>query len=248
MIALPGLIVAALTASSPLQLHFTPGATYSQIFSICISFSLDGQKEQTVARNSGSATYVVNTVSGNVATVRTPGQYDGRVTFDGSFTQDLSTYNVRKDGKQVIDTDGSGFLYNPFIWGDAPASLVVGTTWNSSIPTSWELGPAGAQKVTVLAVDPQANSITLERDGSGSGTALADHEFAFTYDGTKTNGTVAPDGPTIWSGISTFTGRVVTSDAILVTRSVVVTLASGMRVRAGERLYTLVGAVPADAS
>jgi hypothetical protein len=35
---------------------------------------------------------------------------------------------------------------------------------------------------------------------------------------------------------------------LLATRNVVVTFASGKRVRAQERLYTLVGAVPGDAS
>jgi hypothetical protein len=246
MIAFTSLLLAAATAASPVQVQLNPGAHYSNIFSICIAFALAGQKDETVFRNSGSATYIVNRVDARTANLTARGQYDGRAVFNGSFDLDLTTHNTIKDGKQVIDTDSSGFLYNPFMWGDPPAMLTVGTTWNVTIPQTWELGPVGTQKVTVLAIDPNANSITLQRDGTGTGPALDDDTRAFNYDGDTIKGTIAPDGPATWHGISTFANGIVMSDSILVTRDVWVTLANGKKVAAHERLYTLVAAVPGD--
>ncbi|HEX8806751.1 MAG TPA: hypothetical protein VF741_07365 [Candidatus Aquilonibacter sp.] len=246
MIGFTGLLLAAAMGASPLQPQLTPGAHYSNIFSICIAFSLDGQKDETVFRNSGSATYLVNRVDAQTANLTGRGQYDGRAVFDGAFDVDLGTHNVIKDGKQIIDTDSSGFLYNPFMWGDPRATLALGATWNVMIPRAWELGPAGTQKVTVLAIDPNANSVTLQRDGSGSGAALDDTPRAFNYNGDSIKGTIAPDGPATWHGISTFANGIVMSDSILVTRNVRVTLANGTTVAAHERLYTLVAAVPGD--
>ena len=246
MTVLIGVLLAALTAPSPLQLQFTPGAHYSNIFSICIAFSLDGQKDESVFRNSGSATYVIDRVDGGIAKATVRGQYDGRGLFNDGFDLDLTTHNTVKDGKQVIDTDSSGFLYNPYMWGDPPSTLTVGATWNVTIPQSWELGPAGTQKVSVLAFDPLTRSVTLQRDGSGSGPALDDTPHAFTYDGQTIKGTVAPDGPATWHGISTFASGIVTSDSIVVRRKVLVTLANGKTIAAHERLYTLVVAAPAD--
>jgi hypothetical protein len=244
-----GILLAVATATSalsPLQLHLTPGAHYSNIFSICIAFSLDGQKDETVFRNSGSATYIINRIDGNTASVAAYGRYDGRSTFKGVEDIDLTTHNTIKDSKQVIDTDSSGFVYNPFMWGDPPPMLTTGSAWSVVIPQTWELGPAGTQKVTVLAIDPNANSATLQRDGTGTGPALDDTPHAFTYNGDKIQGTIAPDGPATWHGISTFANGVVQSDSIVVTRNVWVTLANGKRVAARERLYTLVVAAPGD--
>lgn len=241
-----GMLLAVTTATSPLQLRLTPLAHYSNIFSICIAFSLDGQKDESVFRNSGSATYIINSIDGNTASLTAYGRYDGRGTFKGAQSLDLTTHNVIKDGKQIVDTDSSGFLYNPFIWGDPPGDLAVGTTWSVEIPQTWELGPAGTQKITVLAIDPRASSVTLQRDGSGTGPALDDTPHAFTYNGEKIQGTIAPDGPATWHGVSTFTNGVVASDSIVVTRNVWVTLANGTKVAARERLYTLVVAAPAD--
>lgn len=246
MAVLTSVLLAALTAASPLQLRLVPGAHYSNVFSVCIAFDLDGQKDETVYRNSGSATYIVDSIDGTTANLTVHARYDGRPVYDGKQIFDLVTRNTVENGKQAIDTDSSGLLYNPFMWGEPPAALAIGSSWNVTIPQIWELGPAGTVKVSVLALDQRANSVTLQRDGSGTGASLDDKPFVFTYDGDKVKGTVAPVGPATWHGMSTFQDGIVLSDSIVVTRNVLVKLANGKQVRAHERLYTLVVASPVD--
>jgi hypothetical protein len=246
LVVAPACAQAPAAGASPLQLTLTPGAHYSNIFSVAVSILIDKQPE-FVWRNSGSATYVVKSITNTIAHMSERGRYDGRPAGSGTFDIDLRTFNaLDKKGKQVIDTDSSGFNYNTFIWGSPPASIAVGTNWLVKIPTTWELGPAGTENVRVLSVNSADNSATLLREGSGSGATLDDAPFKITYNGAKVRIKITPASVAHWRGISTFKNGIVMADSILCTRDIWVTLPNGDKVLGHERLYTLVNVIPGD--
>jgi hypothetical protein len=117
-----------------------------------------------------------------------------------------------------------------------------------AITAPWELGPTGTQKVTVIAIDPIDQRITLRREGHGDGAFLGD-KLATTLvrDGHSHAFTVQP-GRSHWYGYTTFRAGVVVSDELMVERPV--TLVSGElgRIAASQREYILLNAMPPPAS
>jgi hypothetical protein len=99
-----------------------------------------------------------------------------------------------------------------------------------------------------VAVDPRVNAVTLQRDGSGSGGSPRRSCIQVSVRRTDDGRNRACGRIDEWRGVGTFTSGIATSDELFVTDHAIITLANGMKVKAAERLYTLVGLVQRDAS
>lgn len=141
-------------------------------------------------------------------------------------------------------TDASGLLYNAGVWGSPPSSLRKGTSWDVVIAEPWELGPAGKETVTVLALDPAEHTVTLRREGSGDGFFDNDaKQVHLTKDGKNYTADVSP-GRAQWRGYTTFREGIVISDELLVERPVTLTSKELGSMAGTERQYILLNAMP----
>jgi hypothetical protein len=141
-------------------------------------------------------------------------------------------------------TDASGLLYNAEIWSLPPNSLRKGTSWDVVIAEPWELGPAGKETVTVLALDVAEHSVTLQREGSGEGFFDNDSkQVHLTKDGKSYVADVSP-GRSRWRGYTTFREGIVMSDELLVERPVTLTSKELGSIAGTERQYILLNAMP----
>jgi hypothetical protein len=126
--------------------------------------------------------------------------------------------------------------------------LKLGQRWTVDIAAPWELGPAGRQTVTVVALDCTGHTVTLEREGSGEGTWLGDAtQLTLTRDGHSWPVT-RQAGRTHWHGYTTFRDGIVLSDELVSTRPVALTSAQFGRIEATERQYILLNAMPVEAA
>jgi len=219
------------------------GEMLSNIFSRTISYKPEGADE-AVWRASGTAIYTV--VDNSAANLSLDGQfrYDGRPQSTGK--------TVIKDGGKTLcykekcglNTDASGLLYNPFLWGNPNGALKSGATWDVSISESWELGPPGKETVTVISVDPVNHSVTLKREGSGEGF-FADEakQIHVNKEGKSYLVDVVP-GKSHWIGYTIFREGVVMSDELLVERSVTLVSKELGNLPAAQREYILLNAMP----
>ena len=129
------------------------GAHFSNVYSIAVSTKADGFDEK-VGRNSGSSDYTLKADAADHAlTFDESDAYDGRPISRGETVVRDHGQTLCWNGKCRTATDASGLLYNRLLWGSPPAHLAPGMSWRVDIPQAWELGPAGAQTVTVVAVD-----------------------------------------------------------------------------------------------
>jgi hypothetical protein len=244
VLSLPGAAAASPATAPALTPAFQAGTVLGNVFSRTISTRAPGFDE-TVRRVSGTATYRVDDASPARPRLRIDYRYDGRPA--GSGTVELPDAGATScyDGRCAPNTDASGLAYNPRLWGPAPATLKRGQRWTVDIAAPWELGPAGRQTVTVVALDPASHTVTLEREGSGEGAWLGDAPtLALSRDG-HAYAMARQAGRTHWRGYTTFRDGIVLSDELVSTRPV--TLASPQlgRVEATERQYILLNAMPA---
>ncbi len=196
---------------------------------------------------SGTASYIVRDTAADHLAFDSWYRYDGRPEGRALMViRDGGRSSCDSAGKCTSLTDGSGLLYNARLWGDAPGVLRDRMTWTHQIATAWELGPPGTERVSVLHVDTAANTVTLEREGTGEGPFEGDltQITLLSADSVQHPVSVAP-GPSHWVGYTTFRNGVVMSDELLVQRPVVVTSAGGDRVPGIERQYILLNAMPA---
>lgn len=219
------------------------GQVMSNIFSRTISFKPEGADE-AVWRASGTAIYTV--VDNSLANLALDGQfrYDGRPQSTGKTVIKDSGKTLCYKEKCGLNTDASGLLYNPFLWGSPKGTLHSGTNWEVSIQEPWELGPAGKETVTVLLVDPKNHSVTLKREGTGEGF-FADEatQIHITKAGKSYLVDVAP-GKAHWIGYTTFREGVVISDELLVDRSVTLSSKELASITTSQREYILLNAMP----
>ncbi|MBD8881723.1 hypothetical protein IHE49_14650 [Rhodanobacter sp. 7MK24] len=155
-LSLPGLAAAAASTTAPaLTPAFRPGASFGNVFSRTVAVQAPGFDE-AVHRVSGTATYRVTDAALASPHLFVDYRYDGRAA--GSGTAELTDSGATNcfDGKCTPNTDASGLAYNPRLWGSPPATLKLGQRWTVDIAGPWELGPAGKQTVTVVALDPPA--------------------------------------------------------------------------------------------
>jgi hypothetical protein len=240
--AMPAIAIAGASAGY-LTPGFHKGEQFSNVFSRTIAYRATGFDEN-VRRVSGSASYRVLDGSATQPRLRIDYRYDGLQ--QGSGTVELRDGGAIScfNGKCTPNTDASGLAWNPRLWGTPPAALRVGQSWRVDMAAPWELGPPGTQKVTVIALDPVSQRITLLREGSGDGAYLDDKlAMTLTRDGQSWPVTVQP-GRSHWYGYTTFRAGVVVSDELVVERPV--TLASDKlgRIAGSQREYILLNAMP----
>lgn len=238
--------LAAASATAPaLTPAFRTGAGFGNVFSRTIAIRAPGFDE-AVHRVSGTATYRVVDAALPTPRLRIDYRYDGRPA--GSGTVELPDGGATNcyDGKCAPNTDASGLAYNPRLWGAPPAALKLGQHWTVDIPGPWELGPAGRQTVTVVALDPASHTVTLEREGSGDGAWLDEKpQLTLTRDG-KPYEVTRQAGRAHWHGYTTFRDGIVLSDELVSSRSVTLSSAQLGRIEATERQYILLNAMPME--
>lgn len=224
-----------------LQPHLRVGERLSHVFSRTISIEGAGFKE-IVQRVSGTGRSVVASTGPRGIVAHSEYRYDGSPSSAGTekFMADGAT--VCWNDRCAVDHDTSGAIFNRTLWGNAPEGLQVGSIWAATITQPWELGPSGTETVRVVQMDPASHSITLFREGHGSGRSLHDQQvrqLAITTDeGTSLKVTTVP-GMTRWSGRTIVREGVIVADTLMVERDVTLVTASGRKFRGRERAYTL---------
>jgi hypothetical protein len=227
------------------SLKLQVGEKVGNIFSRTISFKGDSFPEVAL-RVSGTALYTVTDNSATRPMFSEIGRYDGRPEHhaDSIIIADGGR-NITYNGKASLSTDGSGILYNSFIWGAPPATLKVGDSWTVNLPQPWELGGTGTQTITVMEIDATNNAIWLKREGSGEGYFDNDYkQVDITKDGKKIKMNVTP-GASHWVGYTCFKNGLTVSDELLVDRPVTLTTDS-LQYTAMQREYILLNEMPAQ--
>lgn len=232
-------------AATPSQNYLNPrldkGERLVHVFSRAISIKGVGFHEY-VTRVSGTTSDAVKSIGTTGIVFRESYRYDGhpagsgenRILADGA----TSCWN----GKCTVNHQTSGATFNHLLWGNAPANLHTGTTWKVAITASWELGPSGLETVRVVHIDPANHTITLYRQGHGTGFSLYDQrrkQLTITTDKGKLLEVSVEPGETRWSGRTIVRDGIIVSDTIMVKRRVTLTSASGRKFEGEERAYTL---------
>jgi hypothetical protein len=244
-----GMMISAKNAGNNLdaRVYLTPkpqvGQGISNVFSRTISYRPENTDE-AVFRASGTAEYKVIESSADSLGMDGQFRYDGRPQSSGK--------TVIKDGGKTLcykdkcglNTDASGPVYNPFLWGSPKGAIRKDESWEVSIAEPWELGPAGKQTVTVVSIDPVNHSVTLKREGNGTGL-FADEakQIHVTKEGKSYLVDVVP-GKAHWIGYTTFREGLVTNDELLVDRQVTFASKELGNVQGSQREYILLNAMP----
>jgi hypothetical protein len=235
---------AELAASEYLEPKVQVGQKFANAFSRAIAFRAAGM-DDLVRRVSGTAVYTATEASKEKLVFDTHALYDGR-------PESIGTTEIKDRGRTscwqgtcATATDASGLLYNALIWGEPSGKLRKGMSWDVTIAQPWELGPAGKETVTVVAIDPKEHAVTLKREGSGEG--FFDHDakqVQLTKGGQAYPADVSP-GQAHWIGYTTFREGIVLSDELLVERPVTLTTKELGVLPGTEREYILLNAMPA---
>ncbi|MEW9571590.1 hypothetical protein ABQJ54_07490 [Rhodanobacter sp. Si-c] len=244
-LAQPAAATVAPATAPALTPAYRVGASLGNVFSRTISIRAPGFDE-AVHRISGTATYRVTGAAPAQPQLHIDYRYDGRPAGNGMVElPDVGATNCY-DGKCAPNTDASGLAYNPRLWGRPPATLRVGQHWTVDIAAPWELGPAGRQTVTVVALDSASHTVTLEREGTGDGAWLGDAPgLTLTRNGRPYEVT-RQAGRAHWRGYTTFRDGIVLSDELVSTRPVTLTSTQLGRIEATERQYILLNAMPME--
>lgn len=237
---------AAPRAAAALTPALHAGDVFGNVFSRTVALQAPGF-DDAVRRVSGTATYRVVDAAATPPQLRIEYHYDGRPAGSGSVALPHDGATNCYDGKCAPNTDASGLAYNPLLWGHAPATLRVGQRWTVDIKLPWELGPAGRQTVTVVAFDPASHTVSLEREGSGSGAWLGDAPQLTLTRGDRSYPAARQPGRTHWHGRTTFRDGIVLNDELISTRPVVLSSAQLGRIEGVERQYILLNATPGEA-
>ncbi|WP_426661900.1 hypothetical protein [Rhodanobacter aciditrophus] len=244
-LSLPVAAAAAPATAPALTPAFRAGASFGNVFSRTIDVQAPGFDE-AVRRISGTATYRVVDAASAPVRLRIDYRYDGRPAGSGAVALPDGGASNCYDGKCAPNTDASGLAYNPRLWGTPPATLKPGQHWTVEIAAPWELGPAGRQTVTVVALDPASHTVTLEREGNGEGAWLDEKpQVTLTRAGHPYEMTRQP-GRTHWQGYTTFRDGIVLSDELVSTRTLTLVSPQLGRVDAAERQYILLNAMPVE--
>ena len=222
------------------------GARISNIFSIASSTKADGFDE-LVRRNGGHADYSFEGASPD---------HDLTFSLDDSLLGDRAAGHAAKlvirdagatlcfDGDCQPSTSASGLVYNPRLWGVAPARLKAGMSWRTTIQQAWQLGAGGDETVTVTGADDRSGTVTLKREGSATGP-FADEPGQVTLirNGAAVTFDVTP-GAAHWIGYATFQRGFVISDELFVSRTDQLKSNTAGAVVATKHIYMLLAQAP----
>lgn len=230
-------------AARSLQPNLHVGQHLDNVFSRAVSYKADALDE-IVFRVSGTGSYVVTSDSQADWAFDSSFRYDGRPESQGKTEIKDGGRTVCWKEKCSDETDASGPLYNPRIWGEPAGKLHSGMSWSVSISQPWELGPAGQQIVTVVDLDRATHSVTLKREGQGDGYFDNDFKQLHVTKAGKTYLVDVAPGHAHWVGYTRFREGVVMSDELLVERSVTLKSAELGEIPAQQREYILLNASP----
>jgi hypothetical protein len=168
-------------------------------------------------------------------------------------------FSVRMDGKTAMEgvpgeyrdsgrtqcfketcnvmSDASSPFFNTTFWGEPKGRLTVGKSWTVELKEPWELGPAGTQTVTVLALDPANGMVIPKREGEGNGPYEGEHTSTTVKKGGKVITVATTYGKAHWVGRAIFKHGVTVSDELLTITPVTVSSAETGTVLAEERQY-----------
>jgi hypothetical protein len=140
-------------------------------------------------------------------------------------------------GKCNFTTDASGPFFNPTFWGAPHGPLTAGQTWTVALKEPWELGPPGAQTVTVVSVDKVNGIAILKREGEGVGPYEGNHDSLLIKRDGKSYKVAAKYGNAHWVGQAVFQHGVVVSDELLCNTPVEITSPEIGTLQIQERQY-----------
>lgn len=239
--AFAGTTRAAAPAGTFLRPNLQVGEHLSHVFSRAISIKGSGFKE-IVDRVSGTDDSTVVAIDSKGIVLGEGYRYDGHPAGSDKIRIMAGGTTLCRAGRCAVDHETSGALFNPLLWGHAPGKLHVGETWNVTISEPWELGPPGDETVHVVRMDPASHTITLFREGRGSGLSLHDQSTGqVTIDadnGLALKVMVVP-GESSWRGRTIVRDGIIVADSIMVKRHVTLVAASGRKFEGEQRAYTL---------
>ncbi|HXT87083.1 MAG TPA: hypothetical protein VN745_08680 [Verrucomicrobiae bacterium] len=219
------------------------GQHLGNVFSRAISYKADGIDELAF-RTSGTGAYVVTADTPADVVFDSSFRYDGRPESRGKTEIKDGGATVCWNEKCSAETDASGPLYNPLIWGEPEGKLRLGMSWSVSIAQPWELGPAGQETITIVELDRATHSVTLKREGQGDGYFDNDIKKVRVTKAGKTYLVDVAPGHAHWAGYTRFREGVVMSDELVVERPVTLKSAELGEIPAQQREYVLLNASP----
>lgn len=225
--------------------YFTPAAKPGQrigtMFSKAIAIT-GADFDPLVRRISGTGSYEIEAVKPDEVTVFERYLYDGRPAgSDRLVIRNHGITDCDARGKCATNDSTSATLFDALLWGPIPADIAVGRSWNVPVKTSWEIGPPGVERVSVVRLDPGLGLVTLVRRGHGAGRSSDDavlDVFSVVSHGHTIRVKLKP-GPAAWQGRATFVHGITVTDEIMLTRSVELTSDSGQVFAGNERIYTI---------
>jgi len=217
-----------------------PGQRIDSIFSKAIAIT-GADFDPLVRRISGTASFEIEAAKPDEVTGLDRYLYDGRPP--GSDTLVIRNHgmtNCDARGKCAINDSTSASLFDALLWGPVPDDIAVGSTWNVKV-TSWEIGPPGEERVSVVRLNPDLGQVTLVRQGHGAGRSSDDavlDVFTIVSHGHAIKMKLSP-GVATWEGRATFVHGITVADEILLTRPVELTSDTGRVLHGEERIYTI---------
>ena len=225
-------------ADSFLKPDLLPGQTISDITYRVISMHAPGMEEKVFqAPSTGTLTILPNSTA---QTIRW--SFVGRADGNGSFKGMAGEYRDQLaqtciDNKCTANTDASAPFYKANMWGAPVGDLITGRTWTVTLPSAWELGPPGMQRITVLSVDKVNGIVMLKREGDGTGAYAGARDVTTIKKDGKSYTVAVKRGLAHWSGQAIFQHGIVLSDELLCVTPVQLSSPEVGVIQAQERQY-----------
>ncbi len=217
--------------------YLKPGMHMGTMFMRTISITGEGFTSVT-NRVSGTGDYTVQSSNRDSSTFKVLFTIDGFPPSLLNVTISDSGKTIGFSGKKLPNTEASGLVYNPTLWGSYRKFPKSGDKWTININQPWELGGVGKQLITVVYSDPGSSTFILKREGYGDGFYDNEHkEMNIKKDEESLKVTIIP-GKGHWVGYTTIQHGLIVSDELMATRSL--TLVSGSkRFNAVNREYIM---------
>lgn len=223
-----------------------PGDREATVFSKAVSIKGQGFDEY-VGRVSGTATDTITAVAPDAITVDETYRYDGRPEAADTFIVRDHGTTICLNGQCSPNDQTSGARFIPYLWGNIPQDITLGSSWTAEIAKPWEIGPEGMERITVVRLDRDTHLVTLKREGEGDGPSSDDaakNGKGNIVVGGKTIAVTITPGRTHWEGYTTIAAGLTISDEIIARRPVTLTTDTGEKYEGEERVYTLLIGAP----
>ena len=196
-------------AATPFALSLAEGQRFHSNTSV--SYSVTSSMAPTVI--DGHFDLVVTKRVGSRFVLETSGVVGSKPFAKRTVEFDPTTLEQFLDGKRQ-KRSLLAFFFDPAVWGTPSSSIYPGAKWKAPLREPWDYGPPGDQDVTVISVDKENGSVTLERRGEGSGSSEPELErqnrMTMSVQG-RTHDVQLTYLRTRWTGRSTIRAGVVVS-------------------------------------